>query len=636
MEIINQSGFQIGYIAGRVNFPAHSLTLIIKGTFDLAPDGVAVPSEEQLYPTGDELYEDDAEGRGSLRHESDFACFKPGADLLLAGKCHSPTGRPIQATRVTFQVGENAKTLTVFGDRYWKGIGITKPAPFTEMELRYENSFGGEGYPENPVGKGYKKERKEPGDESGNEAGGGARPLPNIEDPRNLISSKSDRPAPAGFGPLGRMWRERSSKMGRYKGDWLETRWPWFPKDFDWSHFNAAPADMRPEEWLTGDEPLYFENMHPAHPRYHCRAPGLRPRCFVNKFPAGNTSETRFREAPLNLDTLWVDMEAERLILVWRGVVQVASQEFEEIEHLYLAREKLADPARPVDHYRGLFREILAGEDAEFEVETAEAPPETPPLDVEEEMARAEKEIAEASAQLEKSMAEAGVDMVTEIPPPSAEDKKKEAELLKELGITGEIEPTPLTREKVMAGAAREEDFSGEDLSGVDLSGLALEKIQFQNALLAGVNLEKTNLTGAKLGGANLAGADLSGAILKNAELKDADLTGARLTGADLGGAALEGAILERADLVDAVLERAMAENAIFQGADLTRADLKRCRLHGADLSGSVVHQADFGGADLREASIEGAEGVEVRMAGADLTELKAAEGCDFRKGDFR
>ncbi len=38
------------------------------------------------------------------------------------------------------------------------------------------------------------------------------------------------------------MWTQRYSKIGNYKGNYLKERWPWFPKDFDWGYFNAAPA----------------------------------------------------------------------------------------------------------------------------------------------------------------------------------------------------------------------------------------------------------------------------------------------------------------------------------------------------------------------------------------------------------
>ena len=83
MEPVNQTPFHYGPIAGRLNFPGHSLTLIVKGTFDLKPGQAATTSEEQLFLAGDEFYPDDDEMEGSTRYEADFAYFKPRADLLL-------------------------------------------------------------------------------------------------------------------------------------------------------------------------------------------------------------------------------------------------------------------------------------------------------------------------------------------------------------------------------------------------------------------------------------------------------------------------------------------------------------------------------------------------------------------------
>jgi hypothetical protein len=51
LETINQTAFHFAPLVGRLNFPEHSLTLIVKGTFKLSRDGKATPVEEQIYPT---------------------------------------------------------------------------------------------------------------------------------------------------------------------------------------------------------------------------------------------------------------------------------------------------------------------------------------------------------------------------------------------------------------------------------------------------------------------------------------------------------------------------------------------------------------------------------------------------------
>ncbi len=121
MEVFNNTSFMLAPLVGRIGFPNHSLTLILKGTFDLKPGEKTVLSKKQLFSTGNELYEDDDEGQGSCRYDSDFAYFKPHTDLLLVGNCHPPEGKALPSCRVTFQVGNHAKQLAVFGNRYWQG-----------------------------------------------------------------------------------------------------------------------------------------------------------------------------------------------------------------------------------------------------------------------------------------------------------------------------------------------------------------------------------------------------------------------------------------------------------------------------------------------------------------------------------
>ncbi len=378
MEIINHTPFQFAPIVGRLNFPKHSLTLIVKGTFDLKPGEKAVPADEQLYPTGDEFYPDDDEQAGSLRYESDFAYFKPWADLLLAGKCYAPEGEPIDACWVTFQAGNKTRSLVVFGNRSWKSTvpgvwKITDPEPFTEMELRYENSYGGSGYKKNPVGKGYQKVTKKTKK---------FQPLPNIVDPDAVIDSPNSRVEPVGFGPLGRMWEYRHSRMGTYKGKYLKERWPWFPKDFDWTHFNSAPPEMQYEGYLNGDEKLSFENLHSKHPLYESQLPGLRVRCFMNVLSGTDNDQPNFEEVEMKLDTLWVGMEAEKLVLLWRGWAEVQSEDFEEVQHVFIMSEDVREEPQPMMACHALFMKSLEEIEKEWAMEPEKPEEEAEPKEL--------------------------------------------------------------------------------------------------------------------------------------------------------------------------------------------------------------------------------------------------------------
>jgi len=627
LEIINQTDFKFAYIAGRIPYPEHSLTLIIKGTFDLLPGQEAILAKEQLSPTGDEFYPDDEEMQGGARYSSDFAYFKPRADVLLVGKCHASKKTKVPARQVKFQAGSIVKNLNVFGNRYWKrgllGSTATDPEPFQEIELRYEKSFGGERFRKNPVGKGINK--------IDTAEGRRALPLPNIVNPDDQVTSRGSKLEPAGFGPIGRMWAQRYTKLGTYKGNYLKERWPWFPKDFNWGYYNAAPSDMQVEGYLRGDEELYFENMHSVHSEYGSQLPGLRVRCFLNESDAAKENSRRFHEVPVYLDTLWVDMEGEKLVLVWRGVTNVKSEEHEEILHSFIVTESLEDQAQSVEYYWDQLNKYLIEIEEEEEYETEEPEVE----DAEETTDDVEQEIAEAEAQMRASMIEAGLDP-DKPPKPTPEQEAEEARFLKEMGIEEEPEFKPLTREIFQEQLSRRKNFSGEDLRGIDLSGLDMKEVDFQDTVLAGVSFINADLTAANFTAANLAGANLSGAELKNAILKEADLTDANLTGADMSGAILEDAIFEKAILNSAILDQTIATNAVFSEADFSGASIKKSSLNGADLSKSILNEANFQGSILKEASVEGATGIKVNMSDTDLTELRASEECDFTLGSFQ
>jgi uncharacterized protein YjbI with pentapeptide repeats len=629
MEIINETPFQFAPLVGRLGFPEYSLSIIIKGTFDLVADGTAVLSEEQKYPTGDEFYPDEEEERaGSCRYESDFTYFKPQTDLLLAGHCHPPRGKSRQGCMVTFQVGNRKKRLAVFGNRYWGRLGqfITDPEPFTSIELKYENSYGGEGFDKNPVGKGIPKSSEDKESKK--------QPLPNIENPDRLITTPDSQPEPAGFGPLGKMWWSRMTRFGSYSQEWFEKGWPWFPLDFDWAFFNAAPQDMQLKGYLRGDEKLYFENLHLQYSRYFSRLPALRVRCFANVGMEGNDKDN-FKEIKLNLDTLWVDMDVEQLILVWRGVIAISSDEYLEIRHMYVVREEMGDEPHPVEFYFEKFTEQVYGESADPAKEIFEAM-ERERSESEILLAESEKMVAEAELEVNQALADAGLDKDHGFPIPTEENRKLEKEILKEMGLEEMLPPLPLTRECIMERLAKGESLAGENITGIDLSGMDMQGADLRGAILQDVNLAGTWLQESVMDRAVLSNANLAGSNLHQASLRKVDLSKADLRDADLTDANLDDALIEEANLKGASLDRISGVGTIFTGSDLTGAAIEDACLDLADFSQCILEKTCFNRASLREACLESAQGLGVSMEGADLTELRASEGCNFSSGNFR
>src|SRR5262249_4124038 len=157
--------------------------------------------------------------------------------------------------------------------------------------------------------------------------------------PRRKIMGPTDSPDPVGFGPIAAGWLPRARLLGTYDQKWRKERWPWFPDDFDWGHFNAAPRDQQVEGYLRGDEELEFENLHSEQPMYRSRLPGRRARWFLEERTKGGPMQ--WKEVPLNLDTVWIDMEALQLVLVWRGLVEVQSVRLNEIEGMFVVTEPL-------------------------------------------------------------------------------------------------------------------------------------------------------------------------------------------------------------------------------------------------------------------------------------------------------
>lgn len=513
---LNRTPFEIGWLVGKVRPPASSLTVIVKGTYRLDEGGTAALAEEQSPLRAD------VEVDGLLRYPSDFAHFKPNADVIVVGHAY---GRGASDVRAGVQVGALSKTIRVVGD---------DGRPFDKIELSYRNAYGGPKFARNPIG----KER------------------PNLRDPRRPEDE------PVSFGPIPIHWPQRAAKLGTFDAKWKKDRWPWLPEDADPSFANAAPEDQQLREYLTGDELVRLENLHPQHSSFEFRLPGVRVHAFYVRSVG---SGFRHQEIGMRLDTLFVNMEAGTLVLVWRGLIPLPHPDLEETDFVLVDSEILKETPKPASYYQAVFAE-----------ETAPPPEER-----------------------------------TEEPAPTVEE---------------EAEPPPLSREECLARLGRGEGFRGMDLAGVDLSESDLSGVDFREAILAEADLSMATCAGANFTEAVLAGADLSGSSLPKAVLIQADLTEAVLSSADLRGADLSRARASGAILVDADLSEAVAQGADFSGADLSDAVLRRTGLREADLSSTRLHGTDLSEADLTEASIEGAWGSRIRAAGAILTELKASE----------
>ncbi len=653
MRIVNDTPFAVGWMPCRVAPPQPGLTVVVKGAFALQPDAPAQPLAERPLLAGDLFHGDDPEA--SLRYATDLVPHKPGLDITLVGHARAPEAWPVPALTVGFGVGGWHKRLSVFGDRYWLGRGrgarTTEPQAFTAMPLTYERAFGGPGVPENPLGRGASPRT--------GADGGEVWPLPNVVDPRAPMGQPGEVQPVAGFAPIARTWPQRRM-TGTYDAAWLAERWPWFPDDFDWVHFSSAPPDQRRAVPLRGDEPLVMEHMHPDRAYYRARLPGLRARAWLHAGEADGSAGP-MREVPLRLDTLWVDVDAQTLVLLWRGHVAVATPDAGELTEIVLGAEPLDEAPLPEAAYRA---KLAAAEAADAAPVPAPDQPDPPPDAEGEGEAETDPELA---AHLAKAFAEvrarctalgvssafldrmeAGEDPGTALAGFYAEmgvdADAAQAELdrvrartrskLEKLGLDPSLldpveaaadgVPQPEDGAAVAARVAEGTSLAGAKLGAMDLTGLNLAGAALAGAGLAGAKLCRARLAAADMGGAELSGADLQGADLAETDLSGADLTGAVLAGARLPGAILQDAILTAADLSGAELT-----GATLAGAELSRARLAGARLEGADLTDARLVETDLTEAQLGNATGERVRAARVRLAGA------AAAGCRFAGADF-
>lgn len=290
-----------------------TLYVAVKGTFELARDGLRVAEEQQPIVPADEHW--GKPGESSLKYAGEAHLLKPATDVVLVGDAHAPGGRPAPHFAVSFSVGPLKKHVLVFGDRTWKGDSPTPPIPAARVPLRFERAFGGrhpvgkDGFAaemRNPVGVGFRGKRKD------SELNG--TPLPNLEHPKHPVSSRSDKPPPHGVGYIAPGWEPRIAYAGTYDEAWRKKRAPYLPRDFDPRFFQAAPPDQIYPGHLRGGEPVELINASPAGIQ-RFRLPAVELQATVR-------IAHRQEEPPLRVETLLFEADEDRFCLLWRGAVR--------------------------------------------------------------------------------------------------------------------------------------------------------------------------------------------------------------------------------------------------------------------------------------------------------------------------
>lgn len=646
MKTKNLTPFPFGAKLTARRPPELDMTMIVRGAFRLAPNApvtplVDVPQLSQGSMTAEAFRDDDPERAGECLYGGDFADFKLNAEVMLRGTCYAPNAEPVASCPIKLAVGAWSKLLRVSGRRVWSdgfsGAAMSEALPFTQMPLGYENAFGGPGYALNPVGKGF-----------------GTSEVPGVELGRELVRSRGDRPTPAGFGPLNPAWPQRSGKMGKeYGKSYREKRAPFYAEDFDWTYFQAAPADQQLAGYLRGDEEILLQNLHPSAQVLTARLPGLRIRAFVNDVSG------RFREVRMNLDTLFLDPDAATLYLTWRGLDRVIEDDLADVKTTLIASESLGDAPLPEAHYRAMLEEFEADPlevrsrfpqaslDVLEKLEKLSAAPATvsePAADPVTGRLRGKLDLLdlETRGKLEREVSGAFA-AVRAAPGPSADVMssfdKAVAALPEKAPPTalpfkpGVMPPLPIGDKLRQARAAVADAKEKARAQGADVS--QIEKLE---ALFADPRLAALDPTAREGGlppiepgpGRDLSGRDFTGVDLRGRDLRGASFDGSILTRADL-----RGACLADANLAHAVLLQANLAGADLSGADLTLANLTEAQAEGVDLSRARLVRTYARKANLASANLTGATGEFLFFADVDLTGARA-RGVRLFKALFR
>lgn len=249
MDFVNDPTRVAGWTLGFERDGRELIVVAIKATYAIPLKGETLLLAEEQVPLVESDVFTGEPGYSAPVYESDYAHLKPMCDVLVIGSAHAPEGRPVRHVDVGLRIGALTKVLRVTGDRRWHdgllGARAGNAEPFVIQPIGYDYAYGGVSirhddpgsartYLTNPVGRGYAphKERLD------------GQPMPHTEQAGHPIIDPAGSYRPMALGPIGRAWTPRAQLAGTYDQRWLDERAPFWPDDFDYRHFQAAPQDQ--------------------------------------------------------------------------------------------------------------------------------------------------------------------------------------------------------------------------------------------------------------------------------------------------------------------------------------------------------------------------------------------------------
>ena len=323
MELKNLTPFSTRHLVVPNLRGDEELLVLVKATFDVRGGTPRLHEVQEPVALADEYWGEP--GKTSIKVAADTALLKPGVDVVYVGSAYSTAQNRYQVD-VRMRVGQLVKSLRVSADRVWEGdTRFASPqwvAPFERMPMTWERAFGGtdesaadapEWEPRNPVGSGFRSRK------SKLPIAGAC--LPNIEHPNEPVRAPADRLTPWGVAWIAPSWQPRASYGGTCDELWQKKRAPLLPTDFNPVFFQAAPPDQVFSGELLEGTPVELHNLSPAG-RLSFALPAPRVEAVIK---IGDDRRT----PPMRCDTIVLDGDGERVMMVWRGSVPVRGRVYD-------------------------------------------------------------------------------------------------------------------------------------------------------------------------------------------------------------------------------------------------------------------------------------------------------------------
>ena len=329
MQLINATKMKAGYTMGMKPDGRQLLVVVVKGTFTIPADADEEPqlAEEQVPLIEADTFSGEP-GFSAPIYESDYAPVKPRCDVLLHGSAYAPRGRPVAKVTVSMRVGSVTKSFAVVGKRRWQstfvGVYATEPEPFRSLPISYDVAFGGADRSfedekrhrfvlANPAGIGFHANTAKDAIHD--------KPLPTTEQTGKPITDPRGSYQPMAFGPIGRGWEPRAKLAGTYDQKWQDDVFPFLPADFKEDYYQSAPADQQ-MSYPVGGEEVELINLTPEGNTVF-RLPKLQ-------VPVEFTRRSDEPQAvAATLDTVLLEPDLQRFILLWRASVPLKRNIFE-------------------------------------------------------------------------------------------------------------------------------------------------------------------------------------------------------------------------------------------------------------------------------------------------------------------